>query len=210
MFQGMTEDRPITFSAAGAQGGALDRLSAAVKAASATKGPPPVERWNPPFCGDIDMRIATDGTWFYNGTPIGRPALVRLFASILRRDPDRFVLVTPVERVGIVVEDAPFLAVEMAVEGESAGRQIAFRTNVDDLVRVDAAHPLRFEKNGAGGVKPYVLVRGDLWALVTRALTYDLLELGEDREVGGVMTFGVSVGDAFYAVAPSSETSGQA
>lgn len=198
-------DGAITFSAASDAGGALDRLSAAVKAASSSKGPPPVERWNPPFCGDIDMRIAADGTWFYNGTPIGRPALVKLFASILRKDPDRFVLVTPVERVGIEVEDAPFLAVEMAVEGEGAGRRIAFRTNVDDLAPVDAAHPLRFGKDDAGGVKPYVLVRGDLWALVTRALTYDLVELGEDREIDGVLTFGVAVGDQFYPIAPAAD-----
>jgi hypothetical protein len=203
-------EQAITFSAAGSEGGALDRLSAAVNAASAAKGPPPVERWHPPFCGDIDMRIAADGTWFYNGTPIGRPALVKLFASILRKDPDRFVLVTPVERVGIEVEDAPFLAVEMAVEGEGAARRLAFRTNVDDLVRVDSAHPLRFGKDEAGGVKPYVLVRGDLWALVTRALTYDLVELGEDREVGGVMTFGVSVGDDFYPIALTADKSEQA
>jgi uncharacterized protein len=207
MFQGMRGDGAITFAAAEAQSGALDRLSAAVKAASTSKGPPPVERWNPPFCGEIDMRIAADGTWFYNGTPIGRPALVKLFASILRRDADRFVLVTPVERVGIVVEDAPFLAVEMAVEGDGAGRQIAFRTNVDDLVTVDAAHPLRFEKDGSGGIKPYVLVRGDLWALVTRALTYDLVDLGEDREIDGIVTFGVSVGGAFYPIAPAAEKS---
>jgi uncharacterized protein len=208
MFQGTMGEQPITFAPAGSEGGALDRLGAAVKAASGAKGPPPVERWNPPFCGDIDMRIAADGTWFYNGTPIGRPALVKLFASILRKDSDRFVLVTPVERVGIQVEDAPFLAVEMAVEGEAQGRRIAFRTNVDDLVRVDAAHPLRFEKDEAGGVKPYVLVRGGLWALVTRALTYDLVELGEDREVGGTMTFGVSVGETFYPIAPTADKTG--
>ncbi len=203
-------DGAITFSAAGGAGGALDRLSAAVKVAAASKGPPPVERWNPPFCGDIDMRIAADGTWFYNGTPIGRSALVKLFASILRKDPDRFVLVTPVERVGIQVEDAPFLAVEMAVDGEGSGRRIAFRTNVDDLAPVDAAHPLRFEKDQAGGVKPYVLVRGDLWALVTRALTYDLVELGEDRDVDGVLTFGVTVGEQFYPIAPAADKSGAA
>ncbi len=202
-------EQAITFSAAGMGGGALDRLSAAVKAAG-SKGPPPVERWNPPFCGDIDMRIAADGTWFYNGTPIGRPALVKLFASILRKDPDRFVLVTPVERVGITVEDAPFLAVEMAVEGDGADRDLAFRTNVDDLVRVDGAHPLRFEKDEAGGVKPYVLVRGGLWALVTRALTYDLVELGEDREIDGITTFGVGIGGQFYPIAPAADKGGQA
>jgi hypothetical protein len=186
-----------------ADAGALDRLSAAVKGAGAKT--PPVERWNPPFCGDIDMRIAADGAWFYNGTPIGRPALVRLFASILRRDPERFVLVTPVERVGIAVEDAPFLAVEMAVAGDGLRRTIAFRTNVDDLVHVDAAHPLRFDKDEGGGVKPYVLVRGGLWALVTRALTFDLVELGEDRAVDGALMFGVGVGETFFPIAPASD-----
>ncbi|HYI90284.1 MAG TPA: DUF1285 domain-containing protein [Beijerinckiaceae bacterium] len=186
-----------------ADAGALDRLSAAVKGAGAKT--PPVERWNPPFCGDIDMRIAADGAWFYNGTPIGRPALVRLFASILRRDPERFVLVTPVERVGIAVEDAPFLAVEMAVAGDGLGRTIAFRTNVDDLVHVDAAHPLRFDKDEGGGIKPYVLVRGGLWALVTRALTFDLVELGEDRAVDGALMFGVGVGEMFFPIAPASD-----
>ena len=196
--------QPITFSAADADGGALDRLSAAAGAARG-KGAAPVERWNPPFCGDIAMRIAADGIWFYNGTPIGRPALVKLFASILRKDPDRFVLVTPVERVGITVEDAPFLAVEMAVEGEGFNRTIAFRTNVDDLVPIDPAHPLRFETDEGGGVKPYLRVRGDLWALVTRALTYDLIELAEDRDCGAEVMFGVAVGDAFFPIAAAAD-----
>jgi uncharacterized protein len=196
--------QPITFSAASPDVGALDRLSAAAGPARG-KGPPPVERWNPPFCGDIPMRIAADGTWFYNGTPIGRPALVKLFASILRKDLDRYVLVTPVERVGITVEDAPFLAVEMAVEGAGSNRTMAFRTNVDDLVQVDRAHPLRFEKDEAGGIKPYLRVRGELWALVTRPLTYDLIELGEDRDCGGEIMFGIGVGDAFFAIAPAAD-----
>ena len=187
--------------------GALDRLSAALGAVR-KKGLPPVERWNPPYCGEIDMRIAADGTWFYNGTPIGRPALVKLFASVLRKDPDRFVLVTPVERVGIVVEDAPFQAVEMAVEGTGNDRRIAFRTNVDDLVTVDADHPLRFARDPAGGVKPYVRVRGDLWARVTRALTYDLIDLGEERQWGGETMFGLSAAGQFFPIAPESEMTG--
>ncbi len=193
-------DPSVTLSA---DAGALDRLSAAAGGAGAKTWP--VERWNPPFCGDIDMRIAADGAWFYNGTPIGRPALVRLFASILRRDPERFVLVTPAERVGIAVEDAPFLAVEMAVAGDGPERTIAFCTNVDDLVHVDAAHPLRFDKDEGGGIKPYVLVRGGLWALVTRALTFDLVELGEDRAVDGALMFGVGVGEMFFPIAPASD-----
>ena len=132
--------------------------------------------WNPPFCGDIDMRIAADGTWFYLGSPIGRPPLVQLFSSILRKDAERYVLVTPVERVGIKVDDAPFLAVEMRVE--DGDDDSAFRTNVDDWTSVDAEHPLRFENGAAEGVKPYVRVRGDLWALVKRALFYDLVDAG--------------------------------
>ena len=200
-----TVDQPPTPPA----GDALSRLSASL-GAGAGKGLPPVERWNPPFCGDIDMRIAADGTWFYNGTPIGRPALVKLFASILRRDPERFVLVTPVERVGIAVEDAPFLAVEMAVEGDGSGRRIAFRTNVDDLVQVDPDHPLRFERDEAGGIRPYLRVRGGLWARVTRPLTYDLIELGEEREAGGESIFGLGVAGQFFPIAPAAEMSGPA
>src|SRR5882757_6016162 len=114
------------------QAGPLDGIASHARKAGSKKGPPPLHLWNPPFCGDIDMRIARDGTWFYAGTPIGRPALVKLFASILRKDLDRFVLVTPVEKVGIAVEDAPFLAVEMAVESQGEGQTLRFRTNVDD------------------------------------------------------------------------------
>jgi hypothetical protein len=187
---------------------ALDRLGASLGAIASGKGPPPVERWNPPFCGDIDMRIDGEGAWFYNGTPIGRPKLVKLFASVLRRDPDRYVLVTPVERVGIAVADVPFVAVEMALDGSADARGIAFRTNVDDLVQVDADHPLRFEKGQDGGVKPYVKVRGGLWARLTRALTYDLVELGEERDVDGTAMFGVAVGGAFYPISPVADLSG--
>src|SRR3954465_14055561 len=139
-------------------GNALARLAEALAPDAKRKGPPPVERWNPPYCGEIDMRIAADGSWHYMGSPIRRPALVRLFSTVLRKDPERHVLVTPVERVGITVEDAPFLAVEMAVEGEGESRQIAFRTNVDDLVQVGHDRPLRFEQGEHGGVKPYVKV----------------------------------------------------
>jgi hypothetical protein len=186
-------------STAGASGDALSRLMAALGGAKG-RGPAPVERWNPDYCGEIDMRIGADGTWFYMGTPIGRPALVRLFSTVLRRDPDRFVLVTPVERIGIEVEDAPFAAVEMAVEGEGDARSVAFRTNVDDLVQVGPDHPLRFEAGEDGGLKPYVLVRGGLWARLTRALTYDLVDLGEEREIGGRRCYGVAVSGEFYPI----------
>src|SRR6201985_3426327 len=122
----------------------LDALTGSLaKAAGPSKGPPPVERWNPPFCGDLDMRIGTDGTWYYLKTPIGRAALVKLFASVLKREGDRYFLVTPVEKCGIQVDDAPFLAVEMAVEdGTQYGRVLNFRTNVDDWVACGPEHPL--------------------------------------------------------------------
>jgi hypothetical protein len=191
----------MTNEPAAAPGSALTRLIEALGTDAKRKGPPPVERWNPDYCGEIDMRIARDGTWFYMGTPINRPALVRLFATVLRKDPDRHVLVTPVERVGIEVEDAPFLAVEMAVEGEGDGRQIAFRTNVDDVVQIGPDHPLRFEQGAGGGVKPYIRIRGDLWALVTRAVALDLLALGEERLLEGGEKFGIAVGGVFYPIA---------
>jgi len=187
---------------------ALDALTAAARAAASGKGPPPVERWNPDYCGEIDMRIAADGTWFYAGTPIGRPALVRLFSTILRKDPDRFVLVTPVERVGITVEDVPFLAVEMSVDGEGEARRIGFRTNVDDVVTVDADHELRFEREATDGLRPYVRVRGGLWARVTRSVFYDLVALGEERVVDGRARFGVASAGAFFAMADADEIAG--
>lgn len=189
-------------------GNALARLTEALGPDAKRKGPPPVERWNPAYCGDIDMRIAADGTWHYMGTPINRPALVKLFSTVLRKDPERYVLVTPVERVGIAVEDAPFLAVEMAIEGDGDSRQIAFRTNVDDLVQVGPGHPLRFEQDAHGGVKPYVKVRGELWARVTRSLALDLVAMGGERQVDGAATFGVTASGIFFPIAPVSELDG--
>ncbi|ESR23160.1 DUF1285 domain-containing protein [Lutibaculum baratangense] len=170
----------------GSTPGGLAALEAAAREAG-RRGAPPVERWNPDYCGDLDIRIAADGSWHYLGTPIGRQRLVRLFASVLRRDEDgRTYLVTPVEKIGITVDDAPFLAVEMAVEGEGKAQSVSFRTNVDDVVTVSADHPLRFvAEPGTGGIKPYVLVRGRLEALVTRALLYDLAELAVEAEGHG-------------------------
>ena len=170
------------------------------------KAPPPVHLWNPPFCGDLDMRIGADGTWYYLKTPIGRPALVRLFASVLKREGDRYYLVTPVEKCGITVDDAPFLAVEMRVEEGEQGRILHFRTNVDDWVTCGADHPLRFEPEPAtGGLKPYLLVRNDLWAKVTRTLFLDLVDLGEEREQAGEQMFGVSSSGMFFAMAPADD-----
>ena len=176
--------------------GTLDAITASLPRGK--RGPPPVEQWNPPFCGDIDMRIATDGTWFYQKTPIGRHALVKLFASVLKREGDKYFLVTPVEKVGIVVEDAPFLAVEMR-RGDG---NLSFRTNMDEWIDAGPEHPLRFEPEPqTGGLKPYVLVRRNLWAKVTRALFYDLVEAGEERVVDGVAKFGVMSGGQFFAMA---------
>jgi hypothetical protein len=179
----------------------LDELTTAARNAAAGKGLPPVHLWNPPFCGDLDMRIATDGTWFYQGTPIGRPALVRLFSTILKREGGKHFLVTPVEKVGIRVDDAPFLAVEMLTQDEARGRLLRFRTNVDDWVDCDAAHRLRFEAAADGGLTPYLHVRADLWAKVTRALYYDLVDMGEERVVDGCAMFGVASAGEFFAMA---------
>jgi uncharacterized protein len=170
-----------------------------------TKGLPPVHLWNPPFCGDLDMRIATDGTWFYLGTPIGRPALVKLFSTILKREQEKYFLITPVEKVGIRVDDAPFLAVEMTLDGVGGARKINFRTNVDDWVACGADHRLRFEAAPDGGLTPYLHVRADLWAKVTRALYYDLVDMGEERVVDGRAMFGVASGDVFFAMADAEQ-----
>ena len=176
-------------------------LADLIARAGDSKSPPPVERWNPPFCGDIDMRIAFDGQWFYMGSPIGRERLVRLFASVLRRDADgRHYLVTPVERIGITVEDAPFLAVELHARGDGRHQVLTVRTNVGDVVTLDADHPLRFDiQPGTGGLKPYALVRGRLEALFTRALLHQLAELLVDADAkdGSV---GVWSGGVFFPV----------
>ena len=183
--------------------GGLEALTASLPRESGRL--PPVERWNPPFCGDIDMRIAADGTWFYQKTPIGRLALVKLFASVLKREGDKYFLVTPVEKVSIVVDDAPFLAVEMATSSGECGRILEFRTNVDDRVDAGPGHALRFEQQPAnGGLKPYLHVRRDLWAKVTRALFYDLVALGEERDIGGKAMFGVVSSGEFFAMAEAS------
>jgi hypothetical protein len=187
------------------QGARLEGIES-VAARESRRGPPPVHLWNPPFCGDIDMRIAVDGTWYYMGTPIGRAALVKLFASVLKREGDRYFLVTPVEKVGISVDDSPFLAVELDAEASPGGTVLRFRTNVDDWVECGPEHQLRFERDAAtGGLKPYLHVRRDLWAKVTRPLFYDLVERGEQRDVGGVAMFGVVSQGEFFPMAPASE-----
>jgi hypothetical protein len=158
----------------------------------------------------LDLRIASDGSWHYLGSPISRPALVRLFASVLKREGDRYFLVTPAEKVGIRVDDVPFLAVELQVDGDDAQRSLIFRTNVDDRVCCDADHPLRFEpETGTDGLKPYLHVRLDLWARVTRALYFDLVALGEMREVEGKRMFGVRSAGTFFPMVPAEALAGE-
>ena len=169
-------------------------LQSLIEAAGPPGAPRPVEQWNPPYCGDIGLAICADATWLYRGSPIGRPALVKLFASILRKDADgRTYLVTPAEKVEVAVEDAPFLAVEMAVEGEGADQVLVFRTNVDDVVRAGKEHPLRFVvQERSGGLKPYVHVRGRLEALATRAVYAELMALAIERHGGfGIWSGGI-------------------
>ncbi len=181
--------------------GGLDGIAAAIRK-TGDEGGPPVHLWNPPFCGDLDIRIASDGTWFYLGTPIGRMPLVKLFASVLKREGERYFLVTPVEKIGIVVEDAPFMAVEMQRDDTADCPHLRFRTNVDDWVTCDADHGLRFEPElSSGGLKPYLHVRRGLWAKVTRALFYDLVALGKERDIDGMSMFGLESGGAFFPMA---------
>ncbi len=183
-------------------------LAALLGRAGDGAGPRPVEAWNPPFCGDLDMRIAANGRWFYQGTPIAREALVTLFASILRRDADgRFYLVTPVEKVGIRVEDAPFLAVEMHAAGSGETQSLTFRTHLGEVVVAGDAHPLRFEiEEATGGLKPYILVRGRLEARLTRSLAFDLVARAEEVETDGRQRLGVWSGGRFFAFETEPET----
>ena len=161
---------------------------------------PPVESWNPRHCGHSAMRIARDGTWFHEGSPIGRPAMVRLFSTILRREPDGgFVLVTPGEKLDIDVEDAPFVAVELKSSGEGAQRRLAFRLNTGDLIVAGPAHPLRFEEHEEGP-HPYLEVRSGLNALIARPVYYELaaIALAEAAEPPGLWSDG-----AFFALEPA-------
>jgi hypothetical protein len=178
-------------------GANLDNLASAARN-EGKRGLPPVHLWNPEFCGDIDMRIGSDGSWFYMGTPIGRPALVRLFSTILKREGDKHFLVTPVEKVGIRVDDAPFMAVEMQKEADGNATRLHFRTNVDDWVDCDADHQLRFKAAADGGLTPYLHVRSNLWAKVTRALYYDIVDMGEEQMVDGREMFGVTSAGVFF------------
>lgn len=176
-------------------------LAESIKATK-TRGLPPVEKWNPPFCGDIDMEIRRDGTWFYEGTPIGRPGLVKLFASILICEDGDYFLVTPVEKVGIRVEDAPFVAVDFEASGSGQAQQLTFTTNLDDTSMAGPDAPLRFIRDEATGEpSPYVRVRRNLEALIDRKSFYRLVDLGVHHEGW----FGVWSGGAFFGIIPSKD-----
>jgi hypothetical protein len=165
------------------------------------KGLPPVHLWNPPFCGDIDMRIARDGTWYYLGSPIGRKPMVKLFSSVLRKDGEDYFLVTPVEKVGIRVDDAPFVAVTLSVEGEGERQRLRFATQVDDEVVAGPEHPLRVELDPlTGEPSPYLQVRANLDALVHRNVFYQLVELAVEREMAGQQWLGVWSDGEFFPV----------
>jgi hypothetical protein len=183
------------------EGNNIGRIAALLNDAR-DREPPPVERWDPPYCGDIGLKICADGTWVYRDSPIRREGLIKLFASVLSKDVDgRTYLVTPAEKVDVDVEDAPFLAVEMEVHGSGTGQELIFRTNVDDIVRCGPEHPLRFSvQERSGGLKPYLHVRGRLEALVTRALCYDLVALMVEVKRGGQPVLGLWSGGTFITL----------
>jgi len=183
-----------------------DGIAKAAKAAAKGKGLPPVHLWNPEFCGDLDMRIARDGTWFYLGTPIGRPELVRLFSTILRKDDDKYFLVTPVEKVGITVDDAPFVAVDFTVTGAGSEQALHFVTNLGDEMTAGAEAPIRVVRDpDTGEPSPYVLVRSNLEALIDRKSFYRLVDIGAHEDHEGSSWFGLWSSGQFFPVIPSDE-----
>ena len=189
----MSGQKTVTPSAEG--------LAASLTAAK-TRGLPPVHLWNPPFCGDLDMRIARDGTWFYQGTPIGRPALVKLFSTIIKKEEGKYFLVTPVEKVGITVDDAPFVAVDFTATGAGREQVLTFETNVGDTAAAGSNHPLRVERDPeTGEPSPYVLIRTNLEALIDRKSFYRLVDLGAHHDGW----FGLWSSGTFFQMIPSDE-----
>ncbi len=182
----------------------LMRYAAALEGAQGKKGLPPVERWDPPYCGEMNLIIRRDGLWIHEGTPIGRARLVRLFSTVLKREDEKYFLVTPVEKLGIEVEDAPFLAVLMRTEGEGEARRLTFVTNVGDEMTAGPGHEIEFRVNEkTGEATPYVHVRAGLWALAARAVYYDLVALGETRKTEAGDAFGVMSDGLFFPFAPA-------
>lgn len=195
-------DRPATDTAATPD---PDSLIAAATAAQKQGKLPPVHQWNPPFCGDLDMEIKRDGTWFYEGTPIGRKPMVRLFSTILKREGDAYFLVTPVEKVGIRVEDAPFVAVDLEAAGEGRDQVIRFTTNVGDTVLAGPDNAIRVLRDKRDEPSPYIHVRAGLEALIDRKSFYRLVDLGEAHEVDGTAWFGVWSQGEFFRIIPVAE-----
>jgi len=175
---------------------------AAAAGQAARKGPPPVHLWNPDYCGDLDIEIRRDGLWFYLGTPIGREPLVRLFASILKLEDGKYYLVTPVEKVGIRVQDVPFIAVDAEASGEGGSQVLTFTTNVGDEVTAGSENPIRVERDPVTGEpSPYVHVRRGLEARIDRKTFYRLVDLGVHRDGW----FGIWSGGQFFPIIPSAE-----
>ncbi len=182
---------------------AAENLAAAARKAT-RRGPAPVHLWNPPFCGDLDMRIARDGTWYYMGTPIGRQPMVRLFSSIIRKDGDSYFLVTPVEKVGITVDDAPFVAVDFDATGHGREQTVAFRTNVDDSITASRDCPIRVEHDPlTGEASPYILVRSNLEALIDRKSFHRLVEICVHESHHNESWFGLWSSGLFFPIIPS-------
>jgi uncharacterized protein len=172
----------------------------------AKKGPPPVHLWNPPYCGEMDMRIARDGTWFHEGTPIGRVAMVRMFSSILKREGDRYFLVTPVEKVGIVVEDAPFLVVDFLAESTGQSQKLTFYTKTEDMALAGPENAIRVTRDPhTGEPAPYVHIRAGMEGLIDRKTFYRLVELGTQETVDGTGWFGVWSAGVFFPMILSAE-----
>lgn len=169
------------------------------------KGPPPVHLWNPPYCGEIDIRIARDGTWFHEGTPIGRPGLVALFEGILKREGDGYFLVTPVEKVGIRVDDAPMLAVDFDVVQSGDDQVLTFHTKTGGTAVAGPDHPIRVDRGADGEPSPYVRVRANLWALIDRKSFYRMVDLGEHAKLDGMGWFGIRSSGAFFPMIPSAD-----
>jgi uncharacterized protein len=177
----------------------LDGVIAAAKTQAPGRGLPPVHLWHPEHCGEIDIVIKRNGLWFHEGTPIGREALVRLFSTVLRKDPDGIYLVTPVEKMKITVEDAPFVAVRV----DQVGETLRFLTNVGDEVEAGPEHQIRVEMDPTGEPHPYLHVRRGLEALIARPVFYELVELAQERETADGPQLGVSSNGAWFPVGPA-------
>ena len=189
----MSSQKTVTPSAEG--------IIASVNSAK-SQGLPPVHLWNPPFCGDLDMRIARDGTWFYQGTPIGRFKLARLFSTILKLEDGKYFLVTPVEKVGITVDDAPFVAVDFTVKGQGTDQDLIFETNMGDISMASIENPIRVERDSVTGEpSPYVHVRAGLEALIDRKSFYRLVDIGAHHKDW----FGLWSNGTFFHIIPSKE-----